>query len=99
MPAEAIGSARWSIIGLHRIYESYQSPARDRPGPPLQLTLPPLTGHGLFGAWINFIKEWIRMRRACRTSFADPLDFTVRLIRVNVGQGALDAGRSFAREQ
>jgi hypothetical protein len=83
---------------LQRIYEIYQGRATSSPNSPLEWTAAPSSRRGLFRAWYRFLKESLRMRRACRTALGDPIDFNVRTFRARFPEGALEANRTLARE-
>src|SRR5437868_1467804 len=51
-----------------------------------------------FRQWSVYVKEAMRMRRACRTSLRDPTDFRVRIFRRVLPEGVLDATRILARQ-
>ena len=83
---------------LQRIYEIYQGGATSSPNSPLEWTAASSSRRGLFRSWYSFLKESMRMRRACRTLLGDPMDFNVRTFRARFPKGALEANRALARE-
>jgi hypothetical protein len=82
---------------LHRIYGIYQEGLGGSSGAQLEWSRPSRQP-GPFRAWYRFFKESMRMRRACRTSFGDPMDFKVQTFRATFPDGALGAIRVLARE-
>ena len=51
-----------------------------------------------FRAWTLYLKEALRMRRACRTSFTDPTDFTVRVFRRVLPEEVVKATRALGQQ-
>ena len=83
---------------LQRIYSNYHGHISDAPGPRLEWTsTSPLRRH-LWREWRSFFRQAMMLRRACRTDFRDPLDFSVRMFRVALPEGALEGGQKLAKE-
>ena len=77
---------------LKRIYSEYRAQADPIPRLTVRRSWPQ-TRLG-FREWGAFLKEDIRMRRACRPSVRDPLDFTVRVFRRVLPEAALEGIRA-----
>jgi hypothetical protein len=83
---------------LQRIYSSYHADVGDAHSPRLERTPPSPPRRHRWREWRKFISQAMILRRACRTHFRDPMDFTVRTFRSVLPEDALEAGQKLAKE-
>ena len=81
---------------LQRIYSAYHADPAGAESPNLERT--PRRPNGLWRGWRSFHRQVVMMRRACRTTLRDPMDFNVRTFHIALPAGTLAASQKLARE-
>jgi NRPS condensation-like uncharacterized protein len=83
---------------LQRIYSIYRGEAGDGNSSPLEWMPSPRRRRARWREWRDFFKQAAMLRRACRTSLRDPLDFRVRTFNVALPGGTLEATQKLAKD-
>jgi hypothetical protein len=83
---------------LQRIYSNYHRDISEAPSPSLEWTpaVPPRSGR--WREWRSFLREALRLRRACRIPLRDPMDFKVRTFATALPEGTLEATQKLAKK-
>lgn len=82
---------------LQQIHSIYLGNASDTPVPVHSPVVQRPRAWSVWGDWRSFIKQSVRLRRACRVSLHDPFDFKVGTFQVKLPPETLDPARKLAK--
>jgi hypothetical protein len=83
---------------LQRIYSIYHADLTDPYRSHLEWMGALPSQRSRWREWRSLLRQAVRLRRACRTSLRDPMDFNVRTFGIVLPEGTLEASQKLAKE-